>query len=209
MNGDFLFFIFFLVIFITGMIFRGYYGRRSPDFKKSGRELLQQAFQHESRLGVALQYLLGISIMMGMIIYLFFTPLYPSLQLPLPDLVQWIGVVIGLVSLPFIGWIHWTLGKNFSKSLTIQDNHQLVTTGPYKLVRHPMYTVFIFWFLSWFLVTANLSHLITWVISVVYFVIRIPEEEQMMHEEFGDIYQEYVKRTNRLFPRLRKKQKDS
>jgi hypothetical protein len=59
MNGDFLFFVFFLLIFITGMIFRGVFGRRSPDFKKSGRELIQQAFEHESRLSMALQILIG------------------------------------------------------------------------------------------------------------------------------------------------------
>ena len=98
MNGDFLFFVFFLLIFITGMIFRGVFGRRSPDFKKSGRELIQQAFEHESRLSMALQFLMGISIMIGMITYLFFTPLFPWLQLPLPDLVRWIGVVIDIAS---------------------------------------------------------------------------------------------------------------
>ncbi len=98
MNGDFLFFVFFLLIFITGMSFRGVFGRRSPDFKKSGRELIQQAFEHESRLSMALQILMGISIMIGMITYLFFTPLFPWLQLPLPDLVRWIGVVIDIAS---------------------------------------------------------------------------------------------------------------
>lgn len=188
------------------MIFRGIFGRKSPDLKKSLGELTRQAFEHESRLSVALLILTGIFMLIGVVIYAFFTPLVPWVQLPLPDLVRWIGVVTGLVSIPFIGWVHWVLGRAYSKSLTIQEEHQLVTTGPYSRIRHPMYTVFIFYFLSLFLVSANLLLLVTWILMTIVFIVRIPKEEQMLLEQFGDTYQEYMKRTGRLFPRLRRRQ---
>jgi protein-S-isoprenylcysteine O-methyltransferase Ste14 len=112
---------------------------------------------------------------------------------------------MGLISIPLIAWVHWTLGRAFSKSLTIQESHQLVTTGPYRWIRHPMYTIFIFYFLSLFLISTNLFLLITWIIMVITFIIRIPKEEQMLIDQFGDAYRQYMQRTGRLFPRLRKR----
>ncbi|MHA1964522.1 MAG: methyltransferase [Candidatus Thorarchaeota archaeon] len=197
-----IFLISFLVVFFLGMIFRGYYSRKSADYKKSLGELKRQPFEHESRLSIALQVLMGIFMIFGLVIYVFYTPLFPWMQLPLPDLIRWIGVVTGLVSLPFIAWVHWALGVVFSKTLTIQENHQLVTTGPYSRIRHPMYTVFTFWFLSWFLISANLLLLITWIITMLYFIIRIPQEERMLLEQFGESYREYMSKTGRLFPKL-------
>jgi protein-S-isoprenylcysteine O-methyltransferase Ste14 len=155
---------------------------------------------------MALLILTGIFMLIGVVIYAFFTPLVPWMQLPLPDLVRWIGVITGLISIPFIGWVHWVLGQAFSKSLTIQEGHQLITTGPYSRIRHPMYTVFIFYFLSLFLVSANLLLLVTWILMTIVFIVRIPKEEQMLLEQFGNAYQEYMKRTGRLFPRLRRRQ---
>ncbi|MFX0168294.1 MAG: isoprenylcysteine carboxylmethyltransferase family protein [Candidatus Hodarchaeota archaeon] len=206
MNGEFLLFVFFLVILFVGMIIRGIFGRKSADYKKSLGELTRQLFEHETRLSITLLLLGGVFLMLGVVIYAFFTPLYPWTQLPLPDLVRWTGVTIGLVSIPFIGWIHWVLGRAFSKSLTIQEGHQLVTTGPYRRIRHPMYTVFIVYFLSLFLISTNLFLLITWILMIITFIVRIPKEEQMLLDQFGEAYREYMKKTGRLLPRLRKRQ---
>ena len=204
MNGEVFFFVFFLVILFAGMIARGIFGRRSADHKKSLRELTKQLFEHETPLSIGLLMLGGIFLMIGVIIYAFYTPLFPWSQLLLPGLVRWIGVGIGLVTIPLIAWVHWVLGRALSKSLTIQDEHQLVTTGPYRWIRHPIYTIFIFYFLSLFLISTNLFLLIAWIIMVITLIIRIPSEEQMLLNQFGDAYREYMKTTGRLFPRLRK-----
>jgi protein-S-isoprenylcysteine O-methyltransferase Ste14 len=205
LNGECLFFVFFLVILFAGMIVRGIFGYRSADYKKSLRELTKQLFEHETPLSIGLLILGGILLMIGVVIYAFYTTLFPWSCLPLPDLVRWIGVIIGVITVPLIAWVHWVLGHALSKSLTIQDEHQLVTTGPYRWIRHPIYTVFIFYFLALFLVSTNLFLLIAWIIMVITFIIRIPKEEQMLINQFGDAYREYMKMTGRLFPRLRKK----
>ena len=185
---------------------RALFGRKSADYKKSLRDLTRQAFEHENRLTMALLILGGIVLLIGIVIYVFYASVFPWSQLPLPDLVRWIGVAMGLISIPLIGWIHWALGRAFSKSLTIQEEHQLVTTGLYRWIRHPMYTVFIIYFLSLFLVSTNLFLLVTFIIMVITFIFRIPKEEEMLINQFGDAYREYMKRTGRLLPRLRKPQ---
>ncbi|MHA2027283.1 MAG: isoprenylcysteine carboxylmethyltransferase family protein [Candidatus Thorarchaeota archaeon] len=197
-----IFFVLFLAIFFIGWVLRGYFSRKSPDYKKSLGELKRQPLEYESRLSFGLQVLFGLFLFVGLIMYVFYTPLFPWIQLPLLDIARWIGVAIGLVSLPLVAWVQSTLGASFSKTLTIQDDHKLVTTGPYSRIRHPMYSVYTFWFLSWFLISTNLLFGISWLFWVVYLFIRIPQEEQMLIEQFGDSYRDYMNKTGKLFPRF-------
>ena len=66
-----------------------------------------------------------------------------------------------------------------------------------------MYTVHLVYFLAWVLVSANLLLLINYVLTIILIVLRIPKEEQMLLDQFGDEYRAYMKRTGRLLPRLR------
>jgi protein-S-isoprenylcysteine O-methyltransferase Ste14 len=62
--------------------------------------------------------------------------------------------------------------------------------------------VYTFWFLSWFLISTNILFAISWILWIVYLVIRIPQEEQMLIEQFDDEYREYMRKTGRIFPRI-------
>ncbi|MFX1565384.1 MAG: isoprenylcysteine carboxylmethyltransferase family protein [Promethearchaeota archaeon] len=208
MNGDFLFLIFFLVIFITGMIIRGYYGRRSPDLQKPRHERLRTAVEHEGRLSFTLLMLQMVVMLAAVVLYIFFTPIFPWFNIPLLDWIRWIGVIIGVISLAFLWWVQATLDRGFSPSLTIHDQHVLVTHGPYRRVRHPMYTVHIFYFLSWFLISANILFFFVWALMLFYIITRIPKEEAMLLSQFGDEYREYMARTGRLLPPLTKKKRE-
>jgi protein-S-isoprenylcysteine O-methyltransferase Ste14 len=197
-----IFFGFFWVIFFAGWVLRGYYESKSPDSKKSLSELKRQPLQNESRESFALLSLFGLVMLVAIIVYAFYTSLFPWMQLPLIPILRWLGVIVGMVCLPFIAWIQRTLGESFSKTLTIHEDHKLVTTGPYSRVRHPIYTIFTFWFLSWVLITTNLLFVIMLVLWLAYVFIRIPQEEKMLIEQFGDEYKEYMKSTGRLLPHL-------
>jgi protein-S-isoprenylcysteine O-methyltransferase Ste14 len=96
---------------------------------------------------------------------------------------------------------HADLGSNWSKTLEIRDNHQLVTTGVYSKVRHPMYSAIFLYVVAQALLLPNWiagpAGLIAF--STMYFM-RVSFEERMMLERFGDDYALYVQRTKRLIP---------
>jgi protein-S-isoprenylcysteine O-methyltransferase Ste14 len=120
-----------------------------------------------------------------------------------PDYVRVFGITILLVSLWLFYWVHKILGRNWSPVLEIQKDHKLITEGPYKRVRHPMYTQTWLLVIGQFLILSNwiagTAGIITW--AILYFI-RVPKEEEMMLEEFGEEYQEYMGKTGRLLPRF-------
>lgn len=118
----------------------------------------------------------------------------------------WMGWVGLLVEVGFL-WLfhasHRQLGKNWSVSLEIRDKHQLVTSGLYRFVRHPMYSSFWLWALAQFFLLSNavagLAGLVG--VAILYFS-RVGKEEAMMHQTFGAEYEAYAARTGRVVPRF-------
>jgi len=206
MNGDLLFRVLFLAVFLPGAIIRGYYTRkvRATRKKCSIKERFEDTVQGE---GVACAILLiaqGVYLIVIVPMYLLFSPGLFWFHLPIPDLLRWLGVALGIVSLPFLTWVHHVLDKHWDISLTLREDHKLVTSGPYRWVRHPMYTVHIVYFFTWVLVSANLLLLINYLLTIILIFARIPKEEKMLLDQFGDEYRAYMKRTGRLLPRFRR-----
>jgi protein-S-isoprenylcysteine O-methyltransferase Ste14 len=113
------------------------------------------------------------------------------------------GIIIFIISLIIFLKTHIDLGKNWHASLEIKDNHTLITNGIYKTIRHPMYSSFALWSIAQCLLLQNfIAGFSTLVIDVIMYFIRVPKEEQMMLDQFGDEYREYMKRTGRLFPKI-------
>jgi protein-S-isoprenylcysteine O-methyltransferase Ste14 len=85
----------------------------------------------------------------------------------------------------------------------VREEHQLVTQGIYKWVRHPLYSVAALFFLSFALIAAN--GFIAAAIIVVFFflLLRLPQEEERLIEHFGDDYREYMVQTGRFLPRMK------
>lgn len=123
------------------------------------------------------------------------------LSLPFPNWLRWVGVALGCASFVLYAWSQATLGKEWLPHLQMREKHHLVTTGPYSLMRHPIYTAYIVFMTSIALITANWFFIALLVVSVVVLAIRIPKEEQMMIEEFGEAYKVYMQKTGRLFPK--------
>lgn len=122
----------------------------------------------------------------------------------LPVWVRWLGVCGMVACLPLSIWIYRTLGVHFSTKLELQENHRLVTCGPYRFVRHPMYSVFFLCVISASLVSANLFVLATGSVTAALMVLRIKKEEHMLLSYFGEAYRRYAERTGAIIPRLRK-----
>ena len=120
--------------------------------------------------------------------------------MPLPNWLRWTGVGLRFLSLPFLVWVHYVLDKDWSVTLKLQIGHKLVTSGPYRGIRHPMYTVHLAYFLSWVLVSANFLFLIYYVFAILIIMLRISKEQRIMLDKFGEEYRAYMKRTGRLLP---------
>ena len=108
----------------------------------------------------------------------------------------------------FALWLFWRshadLGQNWSVSLEVCKDHQLVTAGTYKWIRHPMYLSIWLWCLAQSLLLSNwLAGPSSLILFGVMYFLRTPREEQMMREFFGQQYVDYMSRTGRLFPRLK------
>jgi protein-S-isoprenylcysteine O-methyltransferase Ste14 len=125
----------------------------------------------------------------------------PKLDFSLPFWVRWAGLALGLASLGLWSWTHVALGTLWSAQLQLRANHRLVTSGPYYRIRHPMYTAILIWAASLGFLIANWVPFLFAVLVVLFLVGRVPREEEMMIEQFGDEYREYMKRTGRFFPK--------
>jgi protein-S-isoprenylcysteine O-methyltransferase Ste14 len=121
----------------------------------------------------------------------------------MPIWLRWTGVAATCAGIGLFGWTHQVLGKNWTAIPALSENHELVTSGPYRYIRHPMYTTFFIVGFGFLFLSAN------WLIGVIYigtlllmYAVRISAEEKMMLDRFGEAYRQYMKTTGRLLPRL-------
>lgn len=111
------------------------------------------------------------------------------LSVPFPGWLRCAGIIVGLSGLVIYVWSRLTIGKEWSTDLRLRERHLLGTTGPYSFVRHPIYLALIFFMTSIALVAANRLLIVILMISITDPVLRIPKEEQMTMEEFGEEYE--------------------
>ncbi len=121
-------------------------------------------------------------------------------------------VGLGLFGIPLLAlavWVIWRahadLGRNWSPSLEVTQEQKLVTEGIYHTLRHPIYSAMFLLTIAQALLLQNwLAGLAGFVSYIPIFLTRIPREEQMMLDQFGEQYREYQKHTGRILPRLGK-----
>ncbi|MHA1882576.1 MAG: isoprenylcysteine carboxylmethyltransferase family protein, partial [Candidatus Thorarchaeota archaeon] len=138
-----------------------------------------------------------------LVLYLLFIPVPLIPQLILPSWIRWVGIALALITVPYLLWIHRTLGKQYAAELAIQSGHSVISIGPYHRVRHPMYTVFIVFSIALAFTTSDLLVLFFALLLSIPFPWVARQEEQMLIEQFGDEYIQYMERTGRFFPKLR------
>ena len=114
-----------------------------------------------------------------------------------------IGTILYVAALWVFRRAHKELGRNWSISLEIRERHELIRSGPYALVRHPMYTSFLLMALGQLFLLSNwvagLAGLIGF--SILFFG-RVDKEERMMLDNFGPQYRAYMETTKRIIPYL-------
>ena len=111
-----------------------------------------------------------------------------------------VGVLVTAVGLGFSAWARVHLGRNWSATVTVKEGHELIRTGPYALVRHPIYTGLVFGFLGTGIAIGEWRALLALALVVVAFTRKLRLEERWMSETFGEEYQRYRARTSALIP---------
>lgn len=123
----------------------------------------------------------------------------------LPIWARWVGVVLGLLTVPAAYWVFVSLGRNVSETILTKTHHELVTSGPYRWVRHPLYTTGLTLFLAIGLMAANWFILLFGLIGLAStWLVVIPLEERELLTKFGQDYRAYMRRAGRLLPRVRR-----
>ena len=113
-----------------------------------------------------------------------------------------VGALLTAAGLLFSVWARVHIGRNWSGIVTIKENHELVTSGPYAIVRHPIYTGLLLGFIGSALARGEWRGVLAVAIVLVALWRKLRVEEQFMRQQFGDAYREYASRVPALVPRI-------
>lgn len=195
MDEELVFRILFISIYAVFAGVRVYY--RSQTLGRTS----EKEYTQKTKAIIALMLaILGYFLVMGLWIVIPQTILL--FQIALPLLIRWFGVGMAVIAIALTVGIHRALGRQYSAKWEIQKGHQLITVGPYSRVRHPMYSTLILFSLSVSLITANLLLILLAISVAIPFFWIARAEEEILIEQFGEEYLEYMKITGRFFPRL-------
>jgi protein-S-isoprenylcysteine O-methyltransferase Ste14 len=114
----------------------------------------------------------------------------------------WLGAALTVAGLLFAVWAREHLGRNWSRSVTIKEGHELITTGPYAVVRHPIYTGSLAGFLGMAIAIAQVRGFVAFLLMFFVFWFKLRMEEQFMRSQFGETYASYAQKTAALLPYL-------
>jgi protein-S-isoprenylcysteine O-methyltransferase Ste14 len=194
--------ILFKFLYLAGLAFAQ--ALRSPQQLRH-QQVWRQNAMAEKRLTVLERSLL-VLLILGMWVLPAVYALTPWLGFAdyrLPGWIGWVGAAVFAGGL----WLRWRahrdLGRNYSSTLVVWEGHELVTEGVYRYIRHPIYGALWLWGISQPLLLQNwIAGLAGLVVFLPLYLLRVPREEALMLEHFGEAYRAYMGRTGRVVPRV-------
>ena len=194
MDEQSLFRVVFAVLFVSLFGVVGTYRRRA----QAGRRIDSS----KEGLSVFLALRIGGLFLWGYcFVYIFRPQIVDWSFVQLPPGLRWLGAVLVGALVPFVVSAQRALGSNVSPTVMTHEDHELVTSGPYRWIRNPLYAAggLIFTGLglvagSWFLIAGA-------VLAVLLVRLRLPVEEAELEARFGDEYRRYTQRAGRFWPR--------
>jgi protein-S-isoprenylcysteine O-methyltransferase Ste14 len=114
----------------------------------------------------------------------------------------WIGAAVTVLGLLFAVWARKYLGSNWSQAVTVKQGHELITTGPYSLARHPIYTGILTGFLGTAIALSQVRGVVCFALIFLVLWVKLRKEEEWMRSQFGETYISYSHQTAALVPYL-------
>jgi protein-S-isoprenylcysteine O-methyltransferase Ste14 len=194
--NDMIFRIAFGIIFIGALVLVSAYRRKAQAGERFGTA-------EEGKVIAIPLRVAGLIIWLYPLFYIFAPRAWVEWSLvDVPIALRILGVIGGFICLPYINWAQTHMGRNVSTTVVIREGHQLVTTGPYKYVRHALYSGGILFFVSLTLISGSWLLALVAVVGFGFLMRRLPLEEAKLIEAYGDTYRDYQKRTGRVFPKI-------
>ncbi len=197
MYADLTFRILLALLFVGFVAHRGYYTRKFSANDNGATQARQQ-----NRL-LVIANMLSIPALAATILYLA-TPRWMAWSsLPFPAWLRWGGVAVAVAGFALLQWAHLTLSRNWSDTPRLVEAQVLITQGPYRWIRHPIYTAFLLIMGAILLLSANWFLGLLWIgLTAIEIASRISFEESLLAQNFDGQYQTYAKTTGRLLPRI-------
>ena len=186
---------------LHGLFMVAWWVIRRPFERKAKRNVIAR-----DAMDLREKLLLGISFTgLGLIPFLYITTGIPAaLDQPFSPLRAFAGLALFGAALALFYATHKALGRNWSVTLAVREEHALVTAGVYRFVRHPMYTAFWMWAIAQALTLQNWVAGFAGIIGFgTLYLFRVGREEVLMRQTFGPQWDDYAARTPRVVPFLR------
>jgi protein-S-isoprenylcysteine O-methyltransferase Ste14 len=182
--------LFLLLFGVVGTYRRNAHAGRRIDYSKEGGAVFVAL-----RLG-------GLFLWLYCFLYIFSPGILNWSFVDIPSPVRWGGAAMVLLLLPLVVSAQQALGRNVSPTVMIHEDHELVTSGPYRWIRNPLYTAGGLILAGLGLLSASLFLLAGAAIALMLVRVRLPREESELEARFGQEYRDYASRTGRFFPPL-------
>jgi len=120
--------------------------------------------------------------------------------LPMDPAIAYVGLAITIIGLCFAVWARFAIGRNWGGLITVQQDHKLMRTGPYGIVRHPIYSGFMLATLGTAIIVGEIGGLVSVALIVISWGYKAGLEESFMIEQFGAEYEDYRRDVKGLIP---------
>ncbi len=187
----------FICVFALTLSLSAYYRRLA---RKSGGVIPRR---QEGTLALILRAAMALPLSLAILLYASLPGWMEWSAVSLPVWLRWLGAGLGVTCLPLMRWVFRSIGSNISETVLTKQNHKLVTEGPYRWVRHPLYGVALLEILALSLMAGNwFMALLGFIGALVFRHIVIPIEEAKLIAAFDGEYEQYRARTGALAPRF-------
>jgi protein-S-isoprenylcysteine O-methyltransferase Ste14 len=196
MNEELIFRVAFGIILIVSVSISGYYRARA---RQAAPVIPRHA---EGGALIVMRIIVALPLLATLLLFILYPDWLLWSKMQLPALARWSAVAVAAATIPFTRWVFRSLGSNVSETILTKEGQQLVTWGPYRWIRHPLYSGAVLMLAALGIVAANWFMLLLVLLIVTMLWKLTTREEAHLLVKFGDSYRDYMGHTGRFIPKL-------